>query len=105
MNGVLSYHGPADLTLTYGTSPGLGRTAERPGVEVVVRRPSAGAPVSVKVGRYLGVDLLKGFDLTRAVVALPDGTVLEGAVQAVSGSGDSFEIAAVSQPTQGERYA
>ncbi|MFV7465717.1 hypothetical protein [Pseudomonas shirazica] len=25
----LSYRGPADLTLTYGAAPGLGRTAER----------------------------------------------------------------------------
>lgn len=102
---ALSYRGPADLTLTYGVAPGLGRTAERTGVEVVLRRPGAGAPVSVKVGRHLGVDLLKGFDLTRVVVALPDGTVLEGAVQAVSGSGDSFEIAAVSPCDTGERYA
>ena len=105
-NGVLSYRGPADLTLVYGRAPGLGHTAERPGVDVVVSRHAAGAPVSVLVGRNLGVDLLKGFDLTRAVVALPDGTVLEGAVQAVSAGGDAFEIvAAGSHATPGERYA
>ncbi|MEG8202420.1 MULTISPECIES: hypothetical protein [unclassified Pseudomonas] len=82
-SAALSYRGPADLTLTYGAAPGLGRSAERPGVDVVVSRPSADAPVSV----------------------LPDGTVLAGAVQGIAESGDYFETAAVSQSTQGNRYA
>ncbi|WP_439254403.1 hypothetical protein [Pseudomonas monteilii] len=105
MSKVLSYRGLADLTLVYGEAPGLGRTAERPCVDVVLRQHNATAPVSVLVGRQLGVDLLKGFDLTRAVVALPDGTVLEGRVQEVSGSGDYFEIVTVSSGAPGEPYA
>lgn len=103
--GALSYRGPADLTLTYGVVPGLGRIAERTGIEVVISRRAAGAPVSVLVGRHLGVDLLKGPAISRAVVALPDGTVLEGPVQAISPTGDYFEISAVSHATQGNRYA
>lgn len=45
------YRGPADLTLTYGAAPGLGRSAECPGIAVVVSRHPAGAPVSVMVDR------------------------------------------------------
>lgn len=102
---MLSYRGPADLTLIYGLAPGLGRTAEHPRVEVVVSRHTSAAPVSVLVGRSIGVDLLKGFDLTRAVIVLPDGTVFEGPVQGISGSGDYFEIAAVSPAKQRGSYA
>lgn len=47
--GPMSYRGLADLTLISGAAPGLGRSAERPGVDVVVSRPSAGAPLSVLV--------------------------------------------------------
>ncbi|MEN4829514.1 hypothetical protein ABEH27_23785 [Pseudomonas sp. P39-UII1] len=58
------------------------------------------------VGRYLGVDLPMGVDLTSAVVALPDGTVLEGAVQEISATGDYFEAVAVGlHGDAGERYA
>lgn len=80
--GALSYRRPADLTLTYGAAPGLGRNAERPGVALLL------AP-----------------GVTRATLVLPDGTVLAGAVQGVAESGDYFEIAAVSPATQGNRYA
>ncbi|MFG0682852.1 hypothetical protein ACF8GB_20380 [Pseudomonas sp. xss_4] len=104
-SAALSYRGPADLTLTYDAAPGLGRTTERPGVDVVVSRPSAGAPVSVLVDRQLGVALLLAPGVGRATLVLPDGTVLAGAVQGVAESGDYFEIAAVSQSTQGNRYA
>ncbi|MBA6089321.1 hypothetical protein H4C81_10490 [Pseudomonas monteilii] len=105
MSAILSYRGPADLTLIYGRAPGLARTAERPSVEVVVSRHTAAAPFSVLVGHSIGVDLLNGFDLTRAVVVLPDGTVVEGPVQEISGSGDYFEIASVWPASQGGRYA
>lgn len=105
-NGALSYRGLADLTLVYGQAPGLGRTAERPGIEVVVSRASAAAPVAVLINRQLiGVDLLKCPTLTRASLVLPDGTVLAGAVQEIHEAGDYFEIAAGSTATQGERYA
>lgn len=104
MPDALSYRGPADLTLTYGAAPGLGCSAERPGVEVVVSRHAAGAPVSVLVDRQLGAALLAP-GVTRATLVLSDGTVLAGAVQAIAESGDYFEIAAVSQATQGARYA
>lgn len=103
--GALSYRGPADLTLTYGAAAGLGPSAERPGVDVVVSRPSGGAPVSVLVDRPLGVALLLAPGVSRATLVLPDGTVLAGAVQGISESGDYFEIAAVSHATQGNRYA
>lgn len=101
----LSYRGLADLTLTYGAAPGLGRCVERPGVSVVVSRHAAGAPVSVLVDRTLGVALLLGPAITRATLALPDGTVLAGPVQAIADSGDYFEIAAGSQGDTGARYA
>jgi len=100
-DGMLSYRGWADLTLTYGTAPGLGRSAERPGVDVVVSRSSAGAPVSVLVDRQLGVALLLATGVSRATLVLPDGTVLAGAVQGVAESGDYFEIAAVSMRHRG----
>ena len=105
MTEALSYRGPADLTLTYGAAPGLSRSAERPGVAVVVSRPSAGAPVAVLVERSLGVALLQAPGLTRATLALPDGTVLAGPVQVFADSPDYFEIAAVSQGDPGARYA
>lgn len=104
-DGMLSYREWADLTLTYGTAAGLGRSAERPGVDVVVSRHAAGAPTSVLVDRQLGVALLLAPGVSRATLVLPDGTVLAGAVQAVAESGDYFEIAAVSQCDTGERYA
>lgn len=103
--GAFSYRGRADLTLTYGEAPGLGRHAERPGVEVVVSRPSAGSPVSVLVDRQLGVALLLAPGVTRATLVLPDGTVLAGPVQGIAESGDYFEIAAGSHCDTGERYA
>ena len=102
--GALSYRGRADLTLTYGAAPGLGRSAERPGVEVVVSRHAAGAPLSVLVDRHLGAALLAP-GVTRATLLLPDGTVLAGQVQAIAGSGDYFEICAGAQCDPGERYA
>ncbi len=98
--GALAYRGPADLTLTYGAAaPGLGRSAERLGVDVVVSRHAAGAPTSVLVDCRLGVALLLAPGDSRATLVLPDGTVLAGAVQAVAESGDYFEIAAVSPAT------
>lgn len=104
--GALSYRGPADLTLVYGEGPGLSRTAERPGIEVVISRASAAAPVAVLLNRQvIGVDLLKPPTITRASLVLPDGTVLAGTVQEIHEAGDYFEIAAVSPATQGERYA
>lgn len=103
--GALAYRGRADLTLTYGAAPGLGRRAERPGVDVVVSRHAAGAPTSVLVDCQLGVALLLAPVVSRATLVLPDGIVLAGAVQAVAESGDYFEIAAVSHATQGNRYA
>lgn len=103
--GALSYRGRADLTLTYGAAPGLGRSAERPGVEVVVSRPSVGAPVSVLVDRHLGVALLLTPGVTRATLVLPNGTVLAGQVQAIAGSGDYFEMCAGAQCDRGERDA
>lgn len=103
--GALSYRGRADLTLTYGAAPGLGRTTERPGVSVVVSRHAAGAPVSVLVDRTLGVALLLAPGISRATLALPDGTVLAGPVQAIAESGDYFEIAVGSPGDPGERYA
>lgn len=101
MSESLSYRGPADLTLIYGEPGGLGGTAKRPRIEVVVSRHAAMAPVSVLVNRHLGVDLLKPL-LSRATVALPDGTVLAGRVLAVSEEGDYFEIAAGSPASQGK---
>lgn len=100
--GALTYRGLADLILTYGRAPGLGRTAERAGIEVVLSRQSDAAPLAVRVGRQLGVDLLKGFDLTRAQVLLPDGRLFAGAVQAISPQGDYFELSAVSHCDTGE---
>ena len=100
MSESLTYRGAADLTLTYGEPGELGCTLERPNIEVVVSRHAATAPVSVLVNRYLGIDLLKPM-LSRATVALPDGTVLAGRVLEVSDTGDYFEIAAVSHATQG----
>lgn len=100
MSEPLSYRGPADLTLIYGEPGEMGRTVERPRIEVVVSQHAATAPVSVLVNRHLGVALLKPM-LSRAAVALPDGTVLTGRVLAVSESGDYFEIAAVSPASQG----
>ncbi|MEX7554456.1 hypothetical protein [Pseudomonas monteilii] len=105
MAAALSYRGPADLTLTYGAEPGLGRSAERSGIEVVVSRHAAGAPVSVLVDSQLGAALLLPSGVTRATLVLPDGTVLAGQVQAVAGSGDYFEIAAGSHGDTGARYA
>ncbi|WP_280044021.1 hypothetical protein [Pseudomonas sp. Hg5Tf] len=99
--GVLSYRGRADLTLVYGEAPGLSRTFERPGVEVVVTRHSATAPVSVLLDRQLGAALLLGPAISRAALALADGTALSGPVQEIAASGDYFEIAAVSQASQG----
>ena len=55
--------------------------APRPGVDVVVSRPSVGAPVSVLVDRQLGVALLLAPGVSRATLVLPDGTVLAGEVQ------------------------
>ncbi|MCI1036941.1 hypothetical protein [Pseudomonas putida] len=104
-SGALSYRGPADLTVNYGGAPGLSRSAERAGVEVVVSRPSAGAPVSVLVDRQLGATLLLAPGVTRATLVLPDGTVLVGLVQAIAGSGDYFEICAGAQCDTGELYA
>lgn len=76
--GTLSHRRPADLTLTYDTPPGLGRTAERRDVEVVVSRHAACAPVSVLVDRQLGVALLLAPGVSRATLVLPDDTVLAG---------------------------
>lgn len=107
MSEPLSYRGPADLTLIYGEPGELGGTLERPRIEVVVSQHAPTAPVSVLVNRHLGVDLLKPM-LSRAAVALPDGTVLAGRVLDVSDTGDYFEIAAGSPATQGsqeQRYA
>ncbi|MDT3750464.1 hypothetical protein [Pseudomonas kurunegalensis] len=104
MRAHLSYRGPADLTLIYGEPGELGCTLERPGIEVVVSQHAATAPVSVLVNRHLGVDLLKPM-LSRAAVALPDGTVLSGQVLEVSATGDYFEMAAGAQCDTGERYA
>lgn len=103
MSEALSYRGQADLTLTYGAAPGLGCIAERPGVDVVVSRHAAAAPVSVLVDRQLG-GLLLGPAISWATLTLPDGTVLAGPVQAIAESGDYFEIVAVSNATQGEHY-
>ena len=107
MRAHLSYRGPADLTLIYGEPGGLGCTLERPRIEVVVSQHALTAPVSVLVNRHLGVDLLKPM-LSRAAIALPDGTVLAGRVLDVSDTGDYFEMAAGSAATQGSegtRYA
>ncbi|MEJ8664509.1 MULTISPECIES: hypothetical protein [Pseudomonas] len=104
-SAALSYRGLADLILTYGAAPGLGRSAERPGVEVVVSRPSVGAPVSVLVDRQLGAALLLAPSVSRATLVLPDGTVLAGLVQAIDSGGDYFEIFTGSQGGTGERYA
>jgi len=101
MSEPLSYRGPADVTLIYGEPGELGGTVQRPRIEVVVNQHAPTAPVSVLVNRHLGVDLLKPM-LSRATVALPDGTVLAGRVLEVSGTGDYFEIAAVSPATQGD---
>lgn len=103
--GPMSYRGLADLTLISGAAPGLGGSAEHPGVDVVVSRPSAGAPLSVLVDRQLGAALLQAPGVTRATLVLPDGTVLAGPVQAIDSSGDYFEICAGSQCDTGERYA
>lgn len=100
MSEPLTYRGAADLTLTYGEPGELGGTVKRPNIEVVVNRHAATAPVSVLVNRHLGVDLLKPM-LSRAAVALPDGTVLAGRVLEVSDTGDYFEIAAGAPATQG----
>lgn len=97
MSEPLTYRGPADLTLAYGEPGELGGTLERPGIEVVVSRHADTAPISVLVNRHLGVDLLKPM-LSRAAVALPDGTVLGGRVLDVSETGDYFEIAAAGSP-------
>lgn len=99
MRAHLSYRGPADLTLIYGEPGQLGGTFERPRIEVVVSQHAPTAPVSVLVNRQLGVDLLKPM-LSRAAVALPDGTVLAGRVLEVSETGDYFEMAAGSHATQ-----
>lgn len=50
---VSNQQGPADLTLTSGAAPGLGRSTECPQGDMVVSRPSASAPVSVlpSIGR------------------------------------------------------
>ena len=104
-SAALSYRGRADLTLTYGAAPGLGHSAERPGVEVVVSRHAADAPVSVLVDRQLGAALLLAPGVSRATLVLPDGTVLAGQVQAIAGSGDYFEICTGAQCDPGERYA
>ena len=100
MSEPLSYRGPADLTLIYGDPGQLGGTLERPRIEVVVSQHAPTKPVSVLVNRHLGVDLLKPM-LSRAAVALPDGTVLAGRVLDVSATGDYFEMAAVSPAIQG----
>lgn len=105
MPDTLSYRGPADLTMTYGAARGLGRSAERPGVEVAVSRHAAGAPVSVLVDRQLGAALLLAPGVIRATLVLPDGTVLAGLVQAIAGSGDYFGNCAGAQCDTGERYA
>lgn len=105
-NGALSYRGPADLTLVYGQAQGLGRTVERPGIEVVVSRVDAAAPVAVLLDpQALGVNRLDDPAVTRASLVLPDGTVLAGVVREAQEAGDYFEIAAVSPATQGNRYA
>ena len=106
MKAFLSYHGQADLNLVYGQAPGLVHTRERPGVEVVVSRHDPRAPVSVLIDPRLGLTECDGLILRRAVLALLDGTVLTGPVQAINAVGDYFEIvAAGSQGDTGERYA
>lgn len=102
MSEPFSYRGSADLTLIYGEPGQLSCTLERPRVEIVVNQYTSTAPVSVLVNRHLGVDLLKPM-LSRATVALPDGTVLAGQVREVSDTGDYFEIAAGSHATQGSQ--
>lgn len=108
-NGALSYRGPADLTLVYGQAQGLGRTVERPGIELVVSRVHASVPVAVLLNpQALGANRLDDPAVTRVSLVLPDGTVLAGVVQEVDAAGDYFEIAAVSPATQrkeDERYA
>lgn len=93
--GALTYRGLADLIITYGEASGLGRTVERPGIEVVLSRTSPSVPVSVLVDP-LGADLLKAPGVTRAQVLLPDGRLFVGAVGEVSELGDYFELSAVS---------
>ncbi len=100
-SAALSYRGPAKLTLTYGATPGLSRISERPSIEVVVSRPAQDAPISVLLDRHMGVAMLLAPGVTHVSLALPNGSVLAGAVQEISESGDYFEICAVSHATQG----
>ncbi|QJC78973.1 hypothetical protein [Pseudomonas umsongensis] len=105
MSKPLSYRGLADLTLIFGETSELGCTVERRGVDVVVSRHSAGAPVSVLVDRQLGAALFEAQGIRRAALVLSDGTVFAGRVLEVAETGDYFEIAAGSLASQVGRYA
>ncbi|MGY2224143.1 hypothetical protein ACW9IK_15770 [Pseudomonas gingeri] len=90
--GSLAYRGLADITLVFGEAPGLGRTAEWPGINVVLERSGASSPISVEVGSQLGVDLLKGPTISRVIVKLSDGTVHSGTMRMIGASGQYFEM-------------
>lgn len=90
------YTGPIELTLIYGQSGGLGRTAEPKTVKVVMQRMHGFISVVIP---EIGVALLKAPGLTRAHIKLSDGTGIEGTVRAVQH--DYFELVETPQRAQG----
>ncbi len=90
---TLPYDGPADIDLTHGQAPGLGRKSRTEAVKVSAYVATSSIhKVVFEVGRGLGVDLLLVPDVAYAQVTLPCGRTLAGTVSEISPSGDSFEI-------------
>ena len=97
---TLPYDGFADIDLTHGQAPGIGRKARTEAVKVSAYVASSSShKVIIEVGRALGIDLLLPPDVTFAEVTLPCGRSLAGTVSDISPIGDSFEIDTTHQQT------
>lgn len=94
---ALPFDGLADLEITHGQAPGLGRKARIEAVKVFVDTRSQSSKVVVDVGRALGVELLLPPKVTHAQVTLPCGHILAGTVIEISPTGNSFVIDTINQ--------